>query len=84
MNNQKQVAKLSSNANDGANDSYYYLNLNNSAANRNQNISTHLSLYITKIMATLPLGKTQSNVSSVLVGLISEPRRFRDITRTIQ
>lgn len=37
-----QVAKLGSNWNNSANDSAFYLNLNNTSSNRNRNISRQL------------------------------------------
>ena len=40
-----QVAKLSGNANNESKASFFYWNLNNSSTNRNQNISSQLSLF---------------------------------------
>ncbi len=41
----QQVANLGGNANNGTNARLFYWNLNNSSGNRNQNISTQLSLF---------------------------------------
>lgn len=41
----QQVANVSGNANNEANAGFFYWNLNNTSGNRNQNISTQLSLF---------------------------------------
>jgi len=41
----QQVAKLSGNANNGANAGFFYWNLNNTSSNDNVNIRSQLSLF---------------------------------------
>jgi hypothetical protein len=56
-----QVAKLSGNANNSSKAGAFYLNANNTSSNLNQNIASHLSLFLEIIFGdtkTLPLGKT--------------------------
>ena len=72
-----RVVQVGSNANNSANTGAFYMNANNTSSNDNVNISGQLALIQTLGIETIPLGKTNNNVSQVLVGL-NGSRRLRD------
>jgi len=66
-----QVALFSGNANNGANDSFYYWNLNNASSNANQNIVRHLGLLHKTgrvLRAHIPCLLAKETASSLSIG----------------
>jgi len=70
------VLIVGSNSNNSVQVGSFYVNANNDSTNLNSNIGSQLSLLCKRFCSarTMPLGKTQSNASTVLV---DKNRRLR-------
>ena len=62
----QQVAKLSGNANNGANAGMFYWNLNNDSGNLNQNIGSQISLFKMILYSIINLASWQNTKQSLI------------------